>query len=240
MCVVDLLEADVGGWNRGRLSEVFLSFELERILRIRISPNRPKDTWYWGLERDGIYTVCSAYKMMLGVLYDLTEGSSWEREKSLWNKLWKAPVWPRVKLFFGQLCREALAIKANITARVGGKSLLCPFCLSYAESSIHLFRDCSMAGCVWEGMDLAIEVGRDSFDIKKWIEAVWSELGVLAYGKVMVGCWAIWEHRNKVVFDGLAVDPRVIVRGANDVLGRRCGGGGMCGNCEEAWKEGCR
>ncbi|XP_074303016.1 uncharacterized protein LOC141637437 [Silene latifolia] len=38
------------------------------------------------------------------------------------------------------------------------------------------------------------------------------------YNKVMVGCWAMWEHRNKVEFDGVVVDPRVIVKRAEDVL----------------------
>ncbi|XP_074300145.1 uncharacterized protein LOC141631361 [Silene latifolia] len=180
MCVAELLDPNGGGWNRGRLAEVLLPFEVEQVLSIRLSLNRPKDDWYWGFEHDGFYTVRSAYRMMLGVACDMAEGSSWEREKSLWNKLWKAP----------------------------------------------------------EGLDLAVEVGRDSLDIKEWIEAVWSDLGVMEYGKVMVGCWAIWEHRNKVIFDGLPVDPRVIVRRASDVLAEGAGGDVCVGKVKRRGRRG--
>ncbi|XP_074265125.1 uncharacterized protein LOC141587549 [Silene latifolia] len=34
----------------------------------------------------------------------------------------------------------------------------------------------------------------------------------------MVGCWAIWEWRNKVVFDGVEVEPERVVRRVEDVL----------------------
>ncbi|XP_074318257.1 uncharacterized protein LOC141655057 [Silene latifolia] len=34
----------------------------------------------------------------------------------------------------------------------------------------------------------------------------------------MVGCWAIWEHRNKVVFDGIEAAPDSVVTRAMDVL----------------------
>ncbi|XP_074271750.1 uncharacterized protein LOC141595684 [Silene latifolia] len=35
---------------------------------------------------------------------------------------------------------------------------------------------------------------------------------------LMVGCWAIWEHRNKVVFDNADVAPEDVVRRATDVI----------------------
>ncbi|XP_074267167.1 uncharacterized protein LOC141590472 [Silene latifolia] len=33
----------------------------------------------------------------------------------------------------------------------------------------------------------------------------------------MIGCWAIWEHRNKVIFDNVEVIPEEVVRRARDV-----------------------
>ncbi|XP_074314454.1 uncharacterized protein LOC141649670 [Silene latifolia] len=54
----------------------------------------------------------------------------------------------------------------------------------------------------------------------------------------MVGCWALWEHRNKVVFDSKEVDPRGVIRRVIDVMEEIEGGGfiqkkegvGECGN----------
>ncbi|XP_074300714.1 uncharacterized protein LOC141632020 [Silene latifolia] len=34
----------------------------------------------------------------------------------------------------------------------------------------------------------------------------------------MVGCWAIWEHQNKVIFDNVEVEPELVVRRARDVI----------------------
>ncbi|XP_074270722.1 uncharacterized protein LOC141594615 [Silene latifolia] len=39
----------------------------------------------------------------------------------------------------------------------------------------------------------------------------------------MVGCWALWEHHNKVIFDEARVDPDGVVRRVRDVLNERVG-----------------
>ncbi|XP_074293648.1 uncharacterized protein LOC141620758 [Silene latifolia] len=59
------------------------------------------------------------------------------------------------------------------------------------------------------------------------------------YGKFMIGCWAIWEHRNKVAFDGVRVDPDNVVRRVMDILQEGVGmmghaGGGRRGRRERA------
>ncbi|XP_074304735.1 uncharacterized protein LOC141639525 [Silene latifolia] len=50
--------------------------EVMRVLDVRISPNKPLDIWYWGLEKDGLYTVRSAYKMLVGKLGDMAEATA--------------------------------------------------------------------------------------------------------------------------------------------------------------------
>ncbi|XP_074300678.1 uncharacterized protein LOC141631977 [Silene latifolia] len=143
--------------------------------------------WYWAWERDGVYTVKSAYKMLAGDGLDIAEQSDGERGKWLWNRLLKVPVWPRIKLFFWQLCGEALATKANIAARIGGLGMAC-------------------------------EEVRGGGEVRGWVESRWQELGCKEYSKFMVGCWAIWEHRNKVVFEGAEVAPHSVIRRVMDVL----------------------
>ncbi|XP_074293887.1 uncharacterized protein LOC141621071 [Silene latifolia] len=179
-----------------------------------------------GDERDGIYTVRSAYRTLAGGREELEIGgaSNWERERWLWNRLWKVPVWPRVKLFFWQLCSEALATRANIASRVRGESSFCSLCNNYDESSLHLFRDCAFAECVWEGIGLGDE-GNGGGGIRDWVEARWRELGCREHGLFMIGCWAIWEHRNKVVFDEREVDVAWVIRRVKDVMDEMEGGG---------------
>ncbi|XP_074271200.1 uncharacterized protein LOC141595125 [Silene latifolia] len=165
-----------------------------------------------------MYTVRNAYKLLAGDVGDMASSSDWERGKWLWNRIWKVSLWPRVKLFFWQMCSEALATKANIAARIRGECSSYLFCSYFIESSLHLFRDCGVAKWVWE--ELGIEYGTEGEggDIRDLVEQVWKEMSATECGTFMVGCWAIWEHRNKVTFDEARVDPKGVVRRVRDVL----------------------
>ncbi|XP_074303811.1 uncharacterized protein LOC141638297 [Silene latifolia] len=245
LVVAALMTADGRGWDEGKLELHLLPFEKERVCNIRLSSNRPRDMWYWGREKDGIYTVRSAYKMLVGEAGDMEGGSNWTSDKWLWNRLWKVSVWPRVKLFFWQMCSEALATRANIAARIGGEYSLRPFCHSNLESSIHLFRDCGVAAWVWEELEMEELTESRGGDIREWVEACWNDMCREECVKFMVGCWAIWEHRNKVIFDNVAMEPGVVAGRVRDVVREGVGEGGGTtgrrrsnGNVEEAegWK----
>ncbi|XP_074306268.1 uncharacterized protein LOC141641507 [Silene latifolia] len=167
--------------------------------------------------------VRSVYKMLAGEVSDMVSSSDWEREKWLWNRLWKVLLGPRIKLFFWQMCSEALATKANIAARIGGECSSCPLYYSFVESSLHLFRDCGVARWVWE--ELGIDYGMNGYggDVREWVEQVWKELSETECGTFMVGCWALWEHRNKVNFEDAMVAPEGVVRRIRDVLNEGVG-----------------
>ncbi|XP_074271422.1 uncharacterized protein LOC141595356 [Silene latifolia] len=116
------------------------------------------------------------------------------------------------------MCSEALATRANIAARIGGEYSLCPFCSSCIESSLHVFQGCGVAKWVWEELGLMGGMGNDEGDIRAWVEQVWTELSPMECSTFMVGCWAIWEHRNKVIFDEARIDPDGVVRRVWDVI----------------------
>ncbi|XP_074299929.1 uncharacterized protein LOC141631111 [Silene latifolia] len=218
MRVAELMVTGGGAWCEDRLGTYLLPFEVERVRNIRLSEESHEDTWYWAAEKDGEYSVRSAYKLLVGMESDTSEPSTWERSKWIWNNLWKVQVWPRIKLFFWQLCNDALATKVNLSFRVGREDVLCPLCQCQIESSIHLFRDCGIASEVWERLGVnheeAIRVG----GIRDWVEGVWRELDKRDYGLFMIGCWALWEARNQVVFEGGKGEVDVVVRRVQRVM----------------------
>ncbi|XP_074318601.1 uncharacterized protein LOC141655419 [Silene latifolia] len=83
MLVGDLL--DENGWKNDLMTELFLPLERDRIRQIRLGLHRPRDEWFWCDEKDGVYTVRSAYRRLAGEKDDLEMGgaSNWEREKWL-------------------------------------------------------------------------------------------------------------------------------------------------------------
>ncbi|XP_074289190.1 uncharacterized protein LOC141614334 [Silene latifolia] len=179
--------------------------------------------------------------MLIGEVGDMEGASNWASDKWLWNWLWKVSVWPRVKLFFWQMCSEALATRANITARIGGEYSLCPFCHSTFESSIHLFRDCGVATWVRDELEMGDVSEARGSDIRKWVEACWNDMSHEDCFKFMVGCWAIWEHLNKVSFDNGEVEPGVVANRVRDVVREGAGEcGGVRSKGSSAWDEGDR
>ncbi|XP_074290521.1 uncharacterized protein LOC141617235 [Silene latifolia] len=141
MRVGELLSPNGIDWDEEKLNFFFLPFERERIKNIQISPNRPSDIWFWGLEKDGVYTVRSAYR-----------------------------------------------------------------------------RDCGVAKWVWDGLGVDGPMDGCASDVKEWVEACWKDIGETECVKMMVGCWATWEHRNRVIFDNITVEPNFIVTRAKDVI----------------------
>ncbi|XP_074266422.1 uncharacterized protein LOC141589691 [Silene latifolia] len=223
MVVAELMNTTCSGWNTELISSLFLPFECERIKNIRVSELKPEDTWYWVAEKDGIFSVKPAYRRLAGEKEALDFGGVSNGDNEKW--LWKVPVWPRVKLFFWQLCNEALATRANIAIRVRGECSFCSLCNSFLESSVHLFRDCPIAKRVWEGLDLSMEEEAGCGDLRNWVEERWREYGSREHMLFMVGCWALWEHRNSVIFDVKEVNPQGVVRRAREVVEEIEGGG---------------
>ncbi|XP_074287486.1 uncharacterized protein LOC141612574 [Silene latifolia] len=89
MLVSELL-TEGNGWDMGRVESLFLPFEVDRIVNIRVSQHRPSDIWYWRMEKDGVYTVKFAYKLLAGGDgVDVGGASDRSREMWLWKRLWR-------------------------------------------------------------------------------------------------------------------------------------------------------
>ncbi|XP_074271630.1 uncharacterized protein LOC141595562 [Silene latifolia] len=175
MKVVELLNVERDGWNEERIRELFLPFGHERILSIRISDSSPGDYWCWDAERDGIYTVRSAYKLLTKDGVDLA---------GQYDEAYK------------------LLTKDGVGTHKSSLELsVCPRCQACAESCLHVIWGCGWAAGIWEelGMDVSDVWGLE--DVREWVEVAVKEMDARDRGEFMTICWAIWERRNKALFD---------------------------------------
>ncbi|XP_074271423.1 uncharacterized protein LOC141595357 [Silene latifolia] len=79
MRVSELLREDGRDWDAEKIAQLLLPFECDRVMNLRVSPNRQRDIWFWGRERDGLYTVRSAYKIFglgMWVIWRVVVGGS--------------------------------------------------------------------------------------------------------------------------------------------------------------------
>ena len=78
--VVSLINLHSMSWNVPLLQEVFLPRDVELITQIPLSVRRPPDTLIWSGTKKGIFTVKSAYYMLLhqSSAGEAGSSSSWE------------------------------------------------------------------------------------------------------------------------------------------------------------------
>ncbi|XP_074313641.1 uncharacterized protein LOC141648829 [Silene latifolia] len=203
MLVVELLNADGRSWNSQKVRSLFLPFEQERVMNIKWSSVNSCDIWCWDAEKHGIYSVPTAYKLLMnGFVWE--EGqSNVQREKQLWNSIWKMLIWPCIKVFFSQLMSNALPTRANLVSPMKHDDDACPVCDAKTETVVHLLFFLGGGGSgFWAGLGLEIEeVGRVKW-VRERMEMVWRELREDKRVLSMAGCYTIWEGRSKVVFEG--------------------------------------
>ena len=89
-------------WNISLIHKLFHNFNAEEICKIKIPLNETEDHLAWNYEKNGIFTVRSAYR--LGMNLKQQEGivgsfrSISSGRENLWNLVWKAQVPHKVRI----------------------------------------------------------------------------------------------------------------------------------------------
>ncbi|XP_074314656.1 uncharacterized protein LOC141649887 [Silene latifolia] len=216
--VADLLVEGSREWNAALVGGLFFPFEVERILKMRVCEQLSPDVWCWVGERDGSYSVRSAYRLLVKQEGESEGASSYSSDGWLWNKIWKAPVLPRIKVFFWQLCNEAIATRGNISLRMGSVAGECVRCGDCVESCLHVVRECGWVGGVWDALDLDLPSSSGYARVRDWVEVAMREMEVEEQTEFMTGCWAIWERRNKAIFEDGEWRADLVVRRVRDLI----------------------
>ncbi|XP_074313724.1 uncharacterized protein LOC141648916 [Silene latifolia] len=211
--VAELMVVGEARWNREKVEAMFLPFEAERIMNIRLSELVQEDSWCWDGARDGEYSVKEGYRLLAAEEEEEEEQSDTSMASWIWKAIWSAPVIPRIKVFMWQLCSDALPVRGNIATRIQNFDCFCPRCHAGEESCVHVFRDCGWNEEVWEMVGLEVFRSHSNMRIREWVEVELRRMGMEERVLFMTTCWVIWEQRNKLLFDnGLWTGERVVRR----------------------------
>lgn len=219
--VSEFIRADLVGWNVELLDMFLLPFERDRVLSIPLSTRRPRDSWYWSLEKKGEYSVRSAYRAIFGEDEGELRADCSETKVGLWGKIWHANTIPRVKLFFWRACLEALPTRASLHKRIESMDSLCGICGAEEETVIHALGGCIFARLVWEQRRVCEEVDGVFRSFREMVECCFEKLRADDRALLMNLCWVIWG----VVTNGLW-------RGKDLMRGE---GWSTRNNCYEIW-----
>ena len=68
--VAELIDEEKGAWKTDLVSNVFFPHEADLIYGIALCANMPEDKQVWVLTNNGLFSVCSAYKLTMEVRPD--------------------------------------------------------------------------------------------------------------------------------------------------------------------------
>ncbi|MCH79506.1 LINE-1 reverse transcriptase like [Trifolium medium] len=177
-----------------------------------------EDSWYWGLEEGGVFTVKSTY-LMLGTVFD--SGSEFSaNELRVLHGMWKSPAPSKVLAFSWKLLRNRIPTRTSLAHRgiqVVGGSLDCVHCSGWEEDTPHLFLFCDFAAQVWNAifrwLGVVIVMPPNLFLLLECL------MGAAPNKKIGNGfsliwhttVWMLWRSRNDISFaNGIKDSAKVV------------------------------
>jgi hypothetical protein len=119
--VDELFDGEHRRWNEQLVHQSFIGIDADEILKIQPSRTLPEDVATWSLERSGVYSIRSAYKLLkTDHLEQLAakEGSGAASTGRYWWKLLsKLKIPPKVKVFWWRVIHGFLPCKAELHRR---------------------------------------------------------------------------------------------------------------------------
>ena len=127
-----LIHADRNEWKADMVKQMFHSFDAEEICRIKLPSRKTEDCIAWHMEKLGIFSVKSAYRLATQISErdnpPSSSSSNSSDNRSIWNLIWQAQVPPKVNITGWRIATESLATRENKQHRTLEKMATCMIC----------------------------------------------------------------------------------------------------------------
>jgi len=198
--VNSLIEDTTKRWNEQIIRQVFSPYIASSILHTPLFSQVQHDRLIWKAEKNGRYSVRSAYRLCVDELIDV----SYLRRPGYWSGIWRLEVPPKVKNLIWRVCHGVLPTRA----RLCDKGVQCPtssvHCLAENEDTAHLLIDCPAVVQVWQVSGLWQDIQQAKTHENSAINVVFyllQHLTVEQSQRFAVTIWSIWKRRNLKVWE---------------------------------------
>ena len=120
--------------------------------------------------------------------------------------------------FIWKVIRDSLPTFQTLKGRGIPIATLWPFCDSVEESASHLFLHCNFARACWYGSPLALHTSSlGPMTVQQWlINSIFrhkrmDEKSMETLQLMFITLWSIWNHRNRVIHEGVPPDPMNVI-----------------------------
>lgn len=132
-----------------------------------------------------------------------------------WHRLWNGNLPPKLSMFVWKCFHHGLPFGANLLKKHFNITGLCPFGCDTIEDEKHFFLHCPMTRAAWFASPLAFRSDQiHQMEFKDWLShniqtGMTGNDTVLRH--ILWFCWAIYTHRNEVLFKMIIPSPHQIM-----------------------------
>ncbi|XP_074318424.1 uncharacterized protein LOC141655234 [Silene latifolia] len=218
----DLL-IDSTQWNRENVFKYFHSVSARKICALELPPEPTDDFIYWKYIEDGSFSSSSAYSFLLhNNLPSVVAAQTPVNQDFQWSLIWRLPCQQHIKIFLWKIVHGILPIADMLIRRGMPINSSCSLCHKDRETVSHLFRDCDFVKRIWAACLLGIHSEVSShIPFCTWFESFLRQLACSTLGnnylllQFPLTLYAIWKHRNNVIFRDRFLNPEEILSEIN-------------------------
>lgn len=151
--VSELIDMSTVSWDILKLQQFFTPTDMETIVAIPLRTRRQADFWAWHHEKNGVFSVRSAYRMLAEMKVGGSNAgrSNTKEEEKEWTTLWGVKVPSKVRIFLWRLARSSLPSKDVLGHRKMADNNVSS--IIYMRDGrflvTHSLLECNMAHSVW-------------------------------------------------------------------------------------------
>jgi ribonuclease HI len=193
--VHSLMNITTKTWNVGVVQQVFDPVTASSILNTPLVDQVEEDRLIWKVEKNGHYSVKSAYRLCVNVLTD----SSHLRRDGFWQGIWRLKVPPKIKNMMWRMCRNVIPTRRRLQDKGVQCPLTCVVCNGPEEDLDHICFTCPFSVQVWQriGFGNFIQQTRNNTgSVTDCLFALLQHYNVENSQRFTAMLWSLWKHRN--------------------------------------------
>ncbi|KAG8499975.1 hypothetical protein CXB51_006428 [Gossypium anomalum] len=155
--VSELINHSSRSWNEILIRNTFvIGSVVEKILRIHLAVKEHEDLIVWRGEPTGVFSVRSAYKLLLENNQDLHITNLQNATKAFYKKLWRLNPTTKQKITLWRISWNYLPTLVNLYSRRISINIACPRCGRGPKSTDYVFRDCLVSVKLWKAQSVGV------------------------------------------------------------------------------------
>jgi hypothetical protein len=197
-------------WNVPLVRQVFSNDIVDAIFSTPLYDQVHQDRLIWKAERNGCYTVRSAYRLCVEELVDV---SHLHRPGS-WNNIWRLKVPLKVKNLLWRMCRGCLSTRVRLQDKGVSCPTNCASCGSDYKDLNHLLFECRFAIQVWNAAGVWSDVQHAATSTDSAVNFIFHMLQNLPTNIqqcIAAICWSLWKHRNLKIWENVTESSAQVV-----------------------------